>query len=109
MTTSCKKPMQSNAKGFSSKLSFNSLFDSRGPPEELGEHCYKDQLWKGTGEQRPYCALGNIKKTHFQFLGTGEQVNLFQGNKGTGTPPLLGLALTTFVLRVQKYKYMVLI
>ena len=26
------------------------------------------------------------KKTNFRFLGTGEQANLLQGNKGTGTP-----------------------
>ena len=32
--------------------------------------------------------LGNrkYKKQIFDFLGTGEQANLFQGNKGTGTP-----------------------
>ena len=29
---------------------------------------------------------GNIKKQIFDFWGTGEQANLFQGNKGTGTP-----------------------
>ena len=33
--------------------------------------------------------LGNREheKTNFQFWGTGEQANLFQGNMGTGTPP----------------------
>ena len=30
---------------------------------------------------------GNIRKQIFDFCGTGEQANLFQGNKGTGTPP----------------------
>ena len=27
-----------------------------------------------------------IRKQIFDFLGTGEQANLFQGNKGRGTP-----------------------
>ena len=36
--------------------------------------------------------LGNRehKKTNLDFWGTGEQANLFQGNKGTGTPTSLG-------------------
>ena len=48
------------------------------------------------GEQMPHfegnrgtkTILGNRehKKTKFQFLGTGEQANLFQGYKGTGAP-----------------------
>ena len=28
------------------------------------------------------------KETNFRFWRTGEQANLFQGNKGTGTPHL---------------------
>ena len=32
---------------------------------------------------------GNIKKLIFNFWGTGEQANLFQGNKETGTLPLV--------------------
>ena len=46
-----------------------------------------------SGEQRPNfeetkTILENRKhkKTIFRFLGTGEQANLFQENKGTGTP-----------------------
>ena len=41
----------------------------------------------GTGEHRQYWGAGNIGKQIFDFWGTGEQANLFQGNKGTGTPP----------------------
>ena len=37
-------------------------------------------------EQRQYWGTGNIRKQIFEFWGTGEQANLFQGNKGTGTP-----------------------
>ena len=40
-----------------------------------------------TGEQRQYWRTGNIRKQIFDFWGTGEQANLFQGNMGTGTPP----------------------
>ena len=42
---------------------------------------------RGTGDKRQYWETGNIRKQIFDFLGTGEQANLFQGNKGTGTPP----------------------
>ena len=50
--------------------------------------------FRGTGEQRPnfeggqrqYWGTGNIRKQIFDFWGTGEQSNLFQGNKGAGTP-----------------------
>ena len=44
-------------------------------------------ILRGTGEQRQYWGTGNIRKHIFDFWGTGEQANLFQGNKGTGTPP----------------------
>ena len=48
--------------------------------------------FRGAWEQRPHfewnrgtkTILGNrehIKKTNFRFLGTGEQANLFQGNR----------------------------
>ena len=40
----------------------------------------KGQILRGTGEQ------SNIEEHIFNFCGTGEQANLFQGNKGTGTP-----------------------
>ena len=48
-----------------------------------GEQGNKGQLLRGT-----MTILGNreYKKTIFDFWGTGEQANLFQGNKGTGTP-----------------------
>ena len=52
-----------------------------------GEQGNKGQILRGTGEQRQYWGTGNIRKQIFDFLGTGEQANLFQGNKGTGTPP----------------------
>ena len=38
-----------------------------------GEQGNKSQILRGIGEQR-------------QYWGTGEQANLFQRNKGTGTP-----------------------
>ena len=51
-----------------------------------GEQGNKCQILRGTGEQRQHWGTGNIRKQIFDFLGTGEQANLFQGNKGTGTP-----------------------
>ena len=53
----------------------------------LREQGNKGQILRGTGEQRQYWGTGNIRKQIFDFLGTGEQANLFQGNKGTGPPP----------------------
>ena len=52
-----------------------------------GEQGNKGQILRGTEEQRQYWGTGNIRKQIFDFWGTGEQANLFQGNKGTGTPP----------------------
>ena len=40
-----------------------------------------------TGEQRQY---RDIRKQNYRLWKTGEQPNLFQGNKGTGTPPPMG-------------------
>ena len=51
-----------------------------------GEQGKKGQILRGTGEQRHYWGTGNIRKQIFDFWGTWEQANLFQGNKGTGTP-----------------------
>ena len=51
-----------------------------------GEQGNKAQILRGTGEQRQYWGTGNIRKQVFDFWGTGEQADLFQGNKGTGTP-----------------------
>ena len=51
-----------------------------------GEQGNKGQILRGTGEQRQHWGTGNIRKQIFDFGGTGEQANLFQGNKGTGTP-----------------------
>ena len=69
----------------------------RGPPRSFGEqgkgHLFqgsKGQMLKGTGEQRQYWGTGNIRKQIFDFWGAREQANLFQGNKGTGTPPPWG-------------------
>ena len=52
-----------------------------------GEQGNKGQILRGTGEQRQYWGTGNIRKQIFDIWGTGEQANLFQGNKGTGTLP----------------------
>ena len=41
---------------------------------------------RGTGEQRQYWGAGNKRKQIFDFVGIGEQADLFHGNKGTGTP-----------------------
>ena len=75
----------------------NSLSTNRGPPGFLGnrgtrafisgEQGNKGQILRGTGEQRQYWGTGNIENQIFDIWGTGEQANLFQGNKGTGTPP----------------------
>ena len=43
--------------------------------------------FEGNRGKRQYWGTGNIRKQIFDFWGTGEQANLFQGNKGTGTPP----------------------
>ena len=51
-----------------------------------GEQGNKGQILRGTGEQRQYWGTGNIRKQIFDFLEIGEQANLFQGNKGKGTP-----------------------
>ena len=51
-----------------------------------GEKGNKCHILRGTGEQRQYWGTGNIRKQIFDFWGTGEQANLFQGNKGTGIP-----------------------
>ena len=51
-----------------------------------GEQGNKGRILRGTGEQRKYWGTGNIRKQIFNFWGTGEQTNLFQGNKETGTP-----------------------
>ena len=52
-----------------------------------GEQGNKGQILRGTKK-----ILGNRahRKQIFNSGGTGEQANLFQGNKGTGTPPPLG-------------------
>ena len=52
-----------------------------------GEQGSKGQILRGTGEQRQYWGAGNIENQIFDIWGTGEQANLFQGNKGTRTPP----------------------
>ena len=57
-----------------------------------GEQGNKGQILRGTEEQRQYWGTGNIRKQIFDFWGTGEQANLFQGNKGTGTHPWEGLS-----------------
>ena len=46
-----------------------------------GEQRNKGQILRGTKE------TGDIRKQIFDFWGTGEQANLFQGNNGTGTTP----------------------
>ena len=51
-----------------------------------GEQGNKGQILRGTGEKRQYWGTGNIRKQIFDFWGTGEQANLFQGNRGTGNP-----------------------
>ena len=50
-----------------------------------GEQGNKGQILRGTGKQGQYWGKGNIENI-FDFWGTEEQANLFQGNKGTGTP-----------------------
>ena len=69
--------------------------------------------FEGTGEQRQYWGTENIRKQIFDFWGTGEQANLFQGNKGTGTPPgrastllSLSLARTNSVVMLTGHLYM---
>ena len=55
----------------------------------FGEQGKKDIYFRGKGEQRPNfegnsgtkTILRNIRKEIFNFGGTGEQANLFQGNR----------------------------
>ena len=63
-----------------------------------GEQGNKSQILRGTGEQRQYWGTGNIRNQIFDFWGTGEQANLFQGNKGKGTP--MGGPLTCILLKL---------
>ena len=53
---------------------------------------------RGTGEQRQYWRTGNKRKHIFYFWETMGQANLFQGNKGTGTPPLEGLTTSSIII-----------
>ena len=68
------------------------LTNWRGPPRGFGEQGNKGIYFRGTGEQRPNfegnrgtkTILGNRehKKTFFfDYKGTGEQANLFQGTR----------------------------
>ena len=52
-----------------------------------GKQGNKGKILRGKGEQRQYWGTGNIRKQIFDFGGTVEQANLFQGNKGNGTAP----------------------
>ena len=45
---------------------------------------FKGTKVKNLDEQRQYWGTGNIRKYIIDFGGTGEQANLFQGNKRTG-------------------------
>ena len=58
----------------------------RGPPRGFVEQGKQGIYIRETGEQRQYWGTGNIRKQIFDFWETGEQANLLQGNKGTGTP-----------------------
>ena len=74
----------------------------RGPPRGFGKQGKQgiffrgtgeqSQILRGTGEQRQYWGTGNIRKQIFDFWGTREQANLFQGNRYP--PPLGGPQLT---------------
>ena len=73
---------------FQNKEALPGVLGNRGTMAVIsGEQGNKGQILRGTGEQRQYWGTGNIRKQIFDFWGTGEQANLFQGNKGTGTPP----------------------
>ena len=50
-------------------------------PGGFGEQGKKGIYFRGTGERRQYWETGNIRKQIFDFWGTGEQANLFQGNR----------------------------
>ena len=61
-----------------------------GSPRGFGEQWnkgIKGQILRGTGEQRQYWGTENIENKIFDFWGTGEQANLFQGNKEQVPPP----------------------
>ena len=52
-----------------------------------GEQGNKGQILRGTGlGTKTISGNREHKKAIFDFWGKGEQANLFQGNKGTGTP-----------------------
>ena len=71
-----------------------SVRNHRGPPRGFGEHGDEgifsgEQRSKNEGNRGTKAILGNRehRKSRFWFWGTGDKGHLFQGNKGTGTPP----------------------
>ena len=77
----------------------------------LGEQVNKDINFRGTrakffretGKQRQYWGTG--LKQIFDFWETGEQANLFHGNKETGTPLGGPLLCSLDILTLQFFKY----
>ena len=65
-----------------------------GTPRGFGEQGKRGIYFIGTGNQKPNFEgnkdnIGDqftLANDIFRFVETGEQANLFQGNKGTGTP-----------------------
>ena len=51
-----------------------------------GEQGNKYLQMRGTWEQKQIWGTGNIGNADFDFWRTEEQTDLFQGNKGTGSP-----------------------
>ena len=90
-------------------VKFSTATNAEALPRALGNRAFisgeqgnKGKILRGTGEQRQYLGTGNIRKQIFDFWGTGEQANLFQGSKGTGTPlggPQCWRLLTNFQYR----------
>ena len=80
MFTSLSKPVKSEAlPGFWGKREIRAFIS--------GKQGNKGQILRETGEQRQYLGTGNIRKHIFDFWGTWEQANLFQGNKGGPQKP----------------------
>ena len=92
MTSPCLFCSASNSKcTFPCNEAFPGVWGNMGKRVFIsGEQGNKCQILRRIWEQRQYWGTGNIRKQILDFWGTGEQANLFQGNKGTGTPSPLG-------------------
>ena len=70
-----------------------------------GEQGNKNQILRGTGEQRQYCGTGNIRKTNFRFLGNRGTRQFISGEQGNRYPPPPGRASCSYspIYQLEKF------